>query len=244
MPACYPQAWPKRWIFARRARSCRLVLVAGRCAAGRSQQFSALCAHVCAAHAPATVTINSHTFQHAFGCRTTASQPCLPLPQPCFRALPRAVKACELGTRADAHMRACLMCTGGWGWPAGRFRQPGRRCALPVRALAAGRCAKSTCESGAAGLCMACRLVLRAAGSLSGSRGAGYQSRPRVSSRHSSRLCRSGGLDRPAARRNARENRPAANRTPRSPESSQHVFCRHCSRYACNCIYQNGSILG
>ena len=185
--------------------------------------------------------------------RLAAARPthdCLPTvpataPQPCFRALPRAVKACELGTRADAHMRACLMCTGGWGWPAGRFRQPGRRCALPVRALfSCGRCAKSTCESGAAGLCMACRLVLRAAGSLSGSRGAGYQSRPRVSSRHSSRLCRSGGLDRPAARRNARENRPAANRPPRSPESSQHVFCRHCSRYACNCIYQNGSILG
>ena len=49
LPACYPQACPKRQPCARRARSCRLVLVAGRCAAGRSQQFSGLFPQVCAA---------------------------------------------------------------------------------------------------------------------------------------------------------------------------------------------------
>ena len=49
LPTCYPQACPKRWTCARRARSCRLVLVAGRCAASRSHQFSGLFPQVCAA---------------------------------------------------------------------------------------------------------------------------------------------------------------------------------------------------
>ena len=49
LPVCYPQPCPKRQPCARRARSCRLVLVAGRCAAGRSHQFSHLSPHVSAA---------------------------------------------------------------------------------------------------------------------------------------------------------------------------------------------------
>ena len=80
LPVCYPQPCPKRQPCARRARSCRLVLVAGRCAAGRSRQFSGLFPQVCAA----ARTYNLHHSMRCLPARNWLPQdraPTIRLPQ-------------------------------------------------------------------------------------------------------------------------------------------------------------------
>ena len=148
------------------------------------------------------------------------------------------------GLARCAHMLVCLARAGSWGWPGGRSEQPGCCCTLSVHGVAARRGAKSGCILGAAGLCKACGLDLRAACSLAVRRHACCQSCPRASPCRSSRWRRSRVLFRPAARRNVRENPLAASPEPGSPEGPQQVSCRQCSCPVCNCAYQSRSVLG
>ena len=181
-------------------------------------------------HACANDTIHRDAFRHASRFSRTALQSSFSSAQAMLPCPATRAKRYIFGIARCAHILVYLARAGRWGWPGGRNERPGCCCTLSVLGVAARRGAKSGCILGAAGLCKACGLVLRAARSLAVRRHACCQSCPRGNSCRSSRWRRSRGPVRPAARRNARENPLAANRTPSTPEGAQLVSCRQCSR--------------